>query len=437
MRRRDWRERVWIDILGPGQQPAHPGIFMIGVSGSIRPSAPPILGEKSMITSSRRGFASGLPFLALGPALLAQSGLGAQATPVAADDDVPMFHVDPSHTGVNPGPGPIANPRVLWQLETGGMRSSPVVVAGTVYAGALDGFLLAVDAVTGAERWRVEVGGYVGTPAVADDIVIASGGGVLYALDTLDGTEVWSASTSAPSLFSDGTIDDGVLYIGGYDGFVYAIDPVTGDLYWEFQTGGRNWISPAIADGIVFARSDDGLLYAIDAVTGEEVWTATIGWDNESSSPAVADGAVHVGGADGVVFAIDATTGAEVWQARIGGIVDSSPAVSGGTVYIVSGEPQGAGTVHALDAATGAAIWQLTLDAGLGSSVSLASGAAYVGDGDGAVHCLDAATGETLWTQPTDDGYTVSTPAIVDGVLFVGAVGSETHHLYAIGGDPA
>jgi outer membrane protein assembly factor BamB len=407
------------------------------------------------MTTTRRRFAAALPALALGTPLLAPAARAGQATPVASPvassaTGVPMFHVNPAHTGENPGPGPIANPEILWRFETGGMQSSPAVVNGSVYAGSLDGFLYAVDAATGAERWQFEVGGYVGSPTVtAEGIVIASGGGgVLYALSSSDGSEIWSATSAAPSLFSDGTlaeevdeiggmIVDELLYIGGYAGSVYAINPRTSSLYWEFQTGNRNWISPAVASKTVFARSDDGNLYAIDAATGEEVWTATIGWNNESSSPAVADDTVFVGGSDGAIVALDATTGAETWRVPAEGIVDSSAAVSGGIVYIGSGVAQGPGTIHALDAATGAERWTATLAGGLGSSVSLASGAAYAGDRDGQLHCFDAATGETLWTVQTDDGFVVSTPAILDGVIYVGAVGSETHHLYAIGGDTA
>ena len=64
--------------------------------------------------TTRRRFAASLPALALGPTLLTRN-VGAQsaspvASPVAAPGSVPMFHVDPAHTGQNPGPGPIANP---------------------------------------------------------------------------------------------------------------------------------------------------------------------------------------------------------------------------------------------------------------------------------------------------------------------------------------
>jgi outer membrane protein assembly factor BamB len=388
--------------------------------------------------TTRRHFAAALPAFALGPVLVARNAAAQSASPVAspvaASGGVPMFHVDPAHTGVNPGPGPVANPEVLWSFETGGHRSSPAVVGGTVYAGSLDGFLYALDAATGAERWRFEIGGYVDAPGVVGDIVITSGNGALYALDAATGEEIWNATDDAPSLFSDPTIADGVLYVGAYSGAVYAIDPTTGDLAWSYPTAARAWLPPAVAGDTAFARSDDGLLHAIDAATGTPRWTATIGWNNESSSPAVADGIVYVGGADGIAWALDAATGAEVWSATLGDIVDLSPAIGGGLVYAGFDGVAGSAVV-ALDAATGDEAWRVDLPGKIGSSVSLASGAAYFGDRDGVLHCVDAASGEVLWTLQTDDGQAISTPAIVDGIVYIGGIGSETHHLWAIIGD--
>ncbi len=306
------------------------------------------------------------------------------ASPATAGASVPMYRGDAAHTGAMPGPGPVGDPEVLWQSENGGVRTSPAVDGSTVYVGALDGFVYALDRETGVERWRFEVGGYTTSPAVSDGIVFASGGGGrLYAIDAETGTEVWSASTDAPSLFSDPTVVDGVLYIGGYDGFVYALDAATGDLVWSVQTGGRVWIAPAVAEGRVYARSDDGTLYALDASNGAERWRATIGWDNESSSPAVADGTVVVGGAGGVVYAFDIATGEPRWKVTLNGIADTSPAVVGGFAYIGATVPQGAGAVHALDLATGVERWRLDVPAGVASSLSVAGGVGWFGDWDG------------------------------------------------------
>ncbi|HEU5430404.1 MAG TPA: PQQ-binding-like beta-propeller repeat protein, partial [Thermomicrobiales bacterium] len=99
----------------------------------------------------------------------------AAASPTAtARVDVPMFRADAARTGVEAGPGPQGSPIRAWRVYTGGeLYASPVIAGGMVYVGAKDGYLLALDAATGQERWRFDLGGYIvrGTPAVSQGMV--------------------------------------------------------------------------------------------------------------------------------------------------------------------------------------------------------------------------------------------------------------------------
>jgi eukaryotic-like serine/threonine-protein kinase len=56
-----------------------------------------------------------------------------------------------------------------------------------------------------------------------------------------------------------------------------------------------------------------------------------------------------VGSDDGYVYALNAATGAVRWREQTGGEVDSSPAVSGGMVYIGTDDD----AVYAFNAVTG------------------------------------------------------------------------------------
>jgi outer membrane protein assembly factor BamB len=61
----------------------------------------------------------------------------------------------------------------------------------------------------------------------------------------------------------------GVVYVGGTDGNVYAIDAGSGRERWHVATGSAVNSSAAVADGVVYIGSDNGRLYAIDATTGQ------------------------------------------------------------------------------------------------------------------------------------------------------------------------
>ena len=63
-----------------------------------------------------------------------------------------------------------------------------------------------------------------------------------------------------------------------------------------------------------------------------------IGTGALTSSPAVSGGVVYVGSADGNVYALNANTGAKLWGTATSGGVNSSPTVVNGTVYVGSGD---------------------------------------------------------------------------------------------------
>jgi hypothetical protein len=63
---------------------------------------------------------------------------------------------------------------------------------------------------------------------------------------------------SSPAVGRDGTV-----YVGSRDKVVYALDGVTGDKQWAYETGDYIYSSPTIAtDGTVYVGTSDGKLYA-------------------------------------------------------------------------------------------------------------------------------------------------------------------------------
>ena len=113
--------------------------------------------------------------------------------------------------------------------------------------------------------------------------------------------------------------------------------PTTNHILWSYPTGDIVSSSPAVAGGVVYVGSYDGKVYALSATTGTSIWSYTTGnW--VQSSPAVASGVVYVGrvspdfAGNGAVFALNASTGSLVWNYSMGDAVSSSPAVAGGVV---------------------------------------------------------------------------------------------------------
>jgi polyvinyl alcohol dehydrogenase (cytochrome) len=151
---------------------------------------------------------------------------------------------------------------------------------------------------------------------------------------------------------------------------------------WFFSTGtgtGAVSASPTVVGGVVYVGSWNGTMYALDAITGDPIWTFDIadpnpgargGFPGIQSSAAVAEGKVYFGGADANVYALDAQTGVLAWKTALGdpdptvegAHVWSSPAVFDGKVYVGKSShldnPCVRGSVVALDAGTGNETWR-------------------------------------------------------------------------------
>jgi eukaryotic-like serine/threonine-protein kinase len=56
---------------------------------------------------------------------------------------------------------------------------------------------------------------------------------------------------------------DGVVYIGGGEGALLALEAATGEVLWRWQTDGIVGSSPAVVEGVVYVGSSDGFVYAV------------------------------------------------------------------------------------------------------------------------------------------------------------------------------
>jgi outer membrane protein assembly factor BamB len=160
-------------------------------------------------------------------------------------------------------------------------------------------------------------------------------------------------------VISSPVFKDNVIYFGGDDGNVYAVDAATSRQIWKRATNGPVPAAPAIADGTVYIGSYDGKFYALNAQTGALKWKfATNGerrfeakglhglqpkdqtiadpFDIFLSSPVVANGAVYFGSGDGNLYALDSTTGDLRWKFKTGDVVHASPALAEGVLFFGS-----------------------------------------------------------------------------------------------------
>lgn len=168
---------------------------------------------------------------------------------------------------------------------------------------------------------------------------------------------------------------------------------------WRFATGDRIAGSAVMHDGVLFFGSDDGHVYALDAATGGQRWKHRTGGP-VPSTPAVAHGRVYVASYDGRIRALDAATGELVWR------------------FATAGERRfEAKGLHGM--LPKAQTFPDPFDVYL-SSPTVVDGVVYIGSGDGHVYALDAADGSLRWKFDTGEVVHAS-PAVAR----VGATGND------------
>ncbi len=136
-----------------------------------------------------------------------------------------------------------------------------------------------------------------------------------------------------------------LTYYGAYDGQRYSpLDQINTENVrrlapvWVFQAGSTGLhagkstysfeASPLVADGVMYLSGWDGWVWAIDARTGEELWRYkhAIPYDvslccgNVNRGVAVAEGKVFVVTLNAHIIALDAETGKKVWDQTYGDV---------------------------------------------------------------------------------------------------------------------
>ncbi len=260
--------------------------------------------------------------------------------------------VDTTHTGI---PAPRApsfigvdkrTGRVVWQVVgpsprvLHGQWSSPSVAqVGSrtlVFFGGGDGWLYALDALTGRVRWR-----FNGNPPSA----------------------VYRPSSDVPGITNRGSIiacpayHDGRVYLAmGQDpshgdgmGRLYAIAANgTGDVthrgrLWEYTDLHRTICTPIIHDGLVYVGDNYGVVHCVDAQTGKRVWAH----DQKGriwGCMVMAGDRLYVGDEDGTVIVYRTGRKLDILaRIEMPAPLYGAPAVAGDTMFLAT-----AGSLYAI-----------------------------------------------------------------------------------------
>jgi polyvinyl alcohol dehydrogenase (cytochrome) len=286
------------------------------------------------------------------------------------------------------------------------------------------------------ELWRFNGPSTTAAPAIVDGIVYLTGwNGRVYALRLEDGSTVWTASL--PDLIdSSPTVTDSQVFISDDNGSVHALDRASGDVQWSRSVDGHEeahlWSSPVfipsaslvvvgVASGeeqVVKAQfTFRGSVVGLDANSGEIRWRFETASAAAGSGPGIGSwGTAAVDESRKLVFI---GTGNN-YAPPSGEFSDSILAINYESGELAWSRQFTEGDVYTVYGSQGP-------DFDIGSSANLFSvdGKDIVGIGvkSGNYFALDRDSGEIIWqttiTAGAVLGGVISAPAYADGLIFV------------------
>ena len=337
-----------------------------------------------------------------------------------------------------------ATGKAIWSRKLGDwIRSKPVMVGDLLYFACLDGKVFALqDRGDDSEVvWEREVSehGFTADLAGSEQGILAGGRDLIaYSLNPASGTLQWKhslldaiwlegvphrAELHGGQFQSSPTVVDGVVYIGGPDGFVNAIDAETGEERWRFEANGRVQATPIVAEGKVFFGQDSahGEFYALDKDTGELVWQIDdLGW--VWAGAGYAKGRIFVGTVPGQVFGIRVSDGEILWTFDDAGGrgFHPNPATDESKVYTGSWN----GVYYAFDQETGEVVWQTKTGTGRGGDPDSAAGVIWkdmllVQERGSRITALSLEDGSRIWDNLPQAGFLQNgTPSVLGNTVF-------------------
>ncbi len=303
---------------------------------------------------------------------------------------------------------------LLWKYSVrNSIKNSIAIDHGIVFAQDAEGYLYAVDAVTGKLKWEKKLS-VNGLPALVEGITAENGvvyagtGKGLCALQSATGTEIWknTAWGQGEGATSTLSLGDGVLVAGSQWRGLYAHDAATGDLLWSKGDYGLSdrGASPNLQDGLLYLISRSSL-FILNARTGQIIVRRTLPEAVDvTSTPLLLSNEIVFGTTSSGVMAVDRETLEDKWSCKTGdALIYTAPytrkpssavetSLVGCGSYVFFGASDG--SLYGLDAETGNPLWKYRTGAPVFGSVAVSGNTLIAVDFSGNVYAFVSGKGK-------------------------------------------
>lgn len=274
------------------------------------------------------------------------------ATPLVTADGVFVGSLDHFFYALDP-----RNGRVRWKFDTGSPIFATAAEASGVVCFGGNRRIYGLDAATGKPRWSVETQGFFQSRAAAMDGVFFLGGwdNAVYAVDAQSGALKWKAPMGrtnggrgslsfyySPAIASPAAANNRV-YICTNDGLLHCLDAQTGSEQWAVRAPQGSdvfgYSSPLVQNGRIYVgglgEAGRGDVYALDAGSGALIWKSSTKADRYDASPAAAGPWIAIASTAGIMTWLDPVSGKTAYQYRLDPAFCFSTSASNGTLTFI------------------------------------------------------------------------------------------------------
>jgi hypothetical protein len=230
--------------------------------------------------------------------------------------------------------------------------STPSLSGSALFVATVDDLVFAIHKETGETIWRYQhpadatrkseltLFGAPNPVVLENEVLFGFSDGSLVALDSESGQPVWERQIGQgryPDLIATPVVADNDIYLGAFSEPFVALDKVSHSPRWSLELGSSAAV--AVVGEMLYLGGSDGQMRAIERKTGEQTWA----WDSQTSgalsAPQITPAGVAVASSDGGLYLVDANSGTLVWSYQpdhhLAGI-SATPLISGDRLIAVS-----------------------------------------------------------------------------------------------------
>lgn len=222
-----------------------------------------------------------------------------------------------------------------WRFDAPyGSNAAPAIVGRRVYAAFRNLGVKAFDLTTGEEVFTRALAPAGALLADADLVVCGTEDGALVRLDAVTGREKWRKDLGAPPNMGPTLAAPGVIVAFTKDRYLRAFRAEDGKEIWHERMGAVSGSeSLGAAAGRLFLTDQSGWIHCLDAATGRLVWRRNEGFVGMGGP--CATGTAVIASARGRMTCRDADCGDHLWRLDAECSANAAPAAAGGRIFVL------------------------------------------------------------------------------------------------------